>query len=71
MKTVRVNIHLADRRQYEIRTKEYCDEMFGEDYIEDYGIDIPESLALEYKELISKLRPIQKILRDIYERTNK
>ena len=67
MKTVRVNITLTDRMQYELRDKEYCDETFGEDFLEDYGVDIPEALALEYKELMAKLRPIQKILGDIYE----
>lgn len=67
MKTVRVNITLTDRRQYEIRDKEYCDETFGEDYLEDYGVDIPEDLVLQYKELMARLRPIQKALGDIYE----
>jgi hypothetical protein len=48
-----------------IRTKEECDELFGEDYFDEYAIEVPDDLAKEAIEIYEKMRVISLKLGEI------
>lgn len=43
-----------------------CDELFGEDHLEDYGVNIPDELLEEYNETLRKFWAVQNKLEKIY-----
>lgn len=48
-----------------IRTKEECDYLFGEDYFDEYAIEVPNDLAKEAIEVYEKMRIISRKLGEI------
>jgi predicted DNA-binding protein YlxM (UPF0122 family) len=62
MKKTLVNISTHDPMINVVRSVEYCNEMFGEDYIEDYGVEIPEALAIEAQAVYQRLMEISREL---------
>lgn len=63
----RITISQDDRRCYRVRDAEQTVEMFGDDYLDDYGQDIPEDLLNEYKRIMKQYNELQQVLSDLYE----
>lgn len=65
-KTERVSVTNADLFTFRINDSLQTIELFGEDYLEEYGIDIPQDLLNRYKRNIKEYREIQE---EIYQIT--
>lgn len=63
MNKVTVTISRDDLFSYRLLSPTDTIEMFGEDYLEDYGIEIPSELLAEYKELMKKYDAMQQKLK--------
>lgn len=46
---IRVLLQIHDRFCFELIDKAKSDDMFGEDYLEDYGVEISHELLERYK----------------------
>lgn len=66
-KTDRITITQDDRRCYRMRTADETVELFGEDYLLDYGVDVPADLSNEYSAIMKQYNALQLKLRDLYE----
>lgn len=64
-KKVKVTICTNDPVIYEILDKEESSELFGEDYIEEYGVEIPEDMLSQYKKTHREFGAIQDKIREI------
>ena len=66
---MKITIYTHDPILNLIYTKEESDELFGEDYIEDYGIEVPDDLAIKviesYKNLIEAQIEFEKFIKKI------
>lgn len=52
-----------ERYCYFLMDKNECIEMFGEDYLEEYGSEVPQELIEKYKKHMEEFRIIQNELR--------
>lgn len=64
-KNCRVYISYDDISTFRLKDSNETIEMFGEDYLDDYGYDIPETKLIEYKALKQKWNDMQVYLRDL------
>ena len=48
--------------------KAQSDDMFGEDYLQDYGLEVPKDLLERYKANIKEYEDIQLELRKLYHK---
>jgi hypothetical protein len=71
MKTQRVSIHRDDLFCYRLKDRQEVSELFGEDYLEDYGVDVPSELLTEYKSIMSQYEALQDKLRLVYNKSNR
>lgn len=66
---MKVTIYTHDPILHLIYTKQDSDELFGEDYIEDYGIEVPDDLAIKviesYKNLIESQIEFEKFIKKL------
>lgn len=62
---VKVVITTVDPVHIKLYDKEECIDLFGLDYLEEYGISIPEELLNRYKEVSTQFWEIQKELREL------
>jgi hypothetical protein len=56
---------------YKIRTREESIDLFGEDYIDEFGFEVPDELIEEFKKTYDKLIELSKIAERIYNETGK
>jgi hypothetical protein len=54
-----------DPLEYYIYNKEECLDYFGEDFLEEYGHEIPDELLVRYQESVKVWNGIQKELKKI------
>lgn len=66
-KLARVSISLDDIFSYRIRDAEETIDMFGEDFLVDYGHDISEELLLKYKKIMKDYKELQDQLKIVYQ----
>lgn len=59
---------MHDRFRYELMDKAESDDMFGEDYLEDYGKEVPKDLLERYKANIVEYESIQLELHKHYKK---
>lgn len=64
----RVLLQRQDRFRYELMDKAQSDDMFGEDYLQDYGLEVPTDLLERYKANIKEYEDIQSELRKLYHK---
>ena len=62
----RVTITHDDLFSYRIRDASETIDLFGEDYLIDYGKDIPHELLEEYREVMVKYRELQEKIKKYY-----
>ena len=65
---IRVLLQMHDRFCFELMDKAESDDMFGEDYLEDYGVEVPNSLLERYKRNIEEYNSIQSELNKLYKK---
>lgn len=70
-KQVRVSVRRDDLFCYRIMDQEEVTELFGEDYLEDYGQAIPLELLTEYKAIMQQYEALQNKLRSVYDKSNR
>lgn len=68
MSKPRVTISNDDLFCYRLLDSVETIDMFGEDYLLDYGVDIPPELLKEYKEVMVLYNQLQDKLRVIYNK---
>lgn len=65
MSKTRVTISLNDLFAYRLKDAQTTIEWFGQDYLDDYGVDIPDELLAEYNAIMQQYNDLQYKLRDI------
>jgi len=63
----KVIISKEDRFQYYVRDEAETIYLFGEDYLEEYGVEIPEELFNQYQETMFRFRHLQDQLQKLYQ----
>lgn len=58
-------VTLQERMYVELRTRKYCDEMFGEDYFDEYAQEIPDALLKRFLENQQEFHRIQEEIRKL------
>lgn len=71
MKKNNCSIRYNDRLHYHVYNAQDCIEMFGLDYLEEYGKNLPIDLIERYTANLKEFNEIQTILRDLYETSTK
>ena len=64
-KNSRVYVGYDDVFTYRIRDAKETIDMFGEDYLEEYGYDIPQDKLMEYQALKAQWNTMQTYLRTL------
>lgn len=67
-KNITITINLSDVRTYRIRTDVETIDLFGNEYLFDYGINIPIELLNEYKAIMLLYGSLQDKLEALYEK---
>ena len=67
----KVNICQDDAFCYRLYDDAETIEMFGQDYLDEYGVEISEDILNEYKQTMSKYEELQDKLRVIYYKANR
>lgn len=60
------SIHYNDRLYYDVYDAEKCIDYFGEDYLEEFGKNLPIDLIERYKANLKEFNELQTILRDLH-----
>lgn len=53
---------------HKIRTREESIYLFGEDYVDEFGFEVPDELIEEFKKTYDKLMELSETAKRIYER---
>ncbi len=61
---MRVLLSEDDRRIYTVRLKNEADELFGNEYLMEYGVDIPDDLVKEFIEARDRFYALNRKLRE-------
>lgn len=64
----KVSISQDDIFTYRLKDTDEVVEMFGEDYLTDYGINVPSELVSEYKLLMKQYEELQDKLLAYYKK---
>ena len=67
---IKVVIYTHDPMLFLVRTKEQCDELFGEDYFDEYAKEVPKELADEIQATYEKLKNLSRHVME-YDRPHK
>jgi hypothetical protein len=67
----KVVINEEDRFKLYLKDQEEVIEMFGEDYLEEYGIELDDTFIAQYKEVYSKYKDLQHDLREILKKAGR
>lgn len=69
MHNIKVYITTRDPILYDIYNKEKCEEYFGKDFLNEYGVEIPYNLLLDFEKAEILFMSVQdRILRFIKEK---
>ena len=61
----RITLSHDDLFCYRLRDELETVELFGEDYLTDYGVDVPDELLAEYNAIMEQYEALQDKLKDI------
>lgn len=61
----KITLEHNDRFCYRLKDAETTIEWFGQDYLDDYGIEVPDELIAEYKAIMQQYEDLQWKLRQL------
>lgn len=66
-KTVKCTIERHDLFTYRLKNDNETILMYGEDYLDEYGLEVPIELVEEYKAIMAQYKALEDKLRVLYQ----